>query len=60
MELNTQVQAIAQWRAESEIYSPYVTAESSGNAFSQNNINNQLEYLLENLRKTMITLKEVR
>ncbi len=60
MELNTQVQAIAQLRAESEIYSPYVSTESSGNAFSPHNINNQLEYLLTNLRKTMITLKEVR
>lgn len=60
MQLNTQVQAIAQLRLESELYSPYVTADSSGNTFSKNNINVQLDYLLTNLKKTMVTLKEVR
>lgn len=60
MELNTQVQAIAQLRQEGEIYSPYITNQSSGNAFSNANINNQLDYLLINLKRTIITLKEVR
>lgn len=60
MQLNTHVQAIAQLRLESEAYSPYVTAEGSGNLFTQNNINNQLDYLLNDIKDTLVVLKEAR
>ena len=58
MQLNTQVQALSQLRLESEVYSPYVTATQSGNLFSQNNIDNQLNYLLDNIKQTLVILKE--
>lgn len=60
MELNTQVQSVSQLRLEREAYSPYVTAAGSGNAFTQNNIDIQLDYLLENIKNTLIILKETR
>lgn len=60
MQLNTQVQSIAKLRAESEVYSPYVTASGSGNMFGQNNIENQLNYLNDNIKKTLVILKETR
>ena len=60
MELNTQVQTISQLRLDSEVYSPYVTATGSGNLFSQNTIDVQLDYLLENIKKTLVVLKETR
>lgn len=60
MLLNTHVQAIAQLRLESEVYSPYVTAEGSGNMFTQNNINNQLDYLLAEIKETLVVLKDAR
>lgn len=60
MKLNTQVQAISQLRVESEEYSPYVSAEQSGNIFSQNTINQQLDYLLDEIKKTLIVLKEAK
>lgn len=60
MELNAQVQTIAQLRLDSEVYTPYVTASGSGNLFSKNTIDVQLEYLLENIQKTLVVLKETR
>ncbi len=60
MQLNTHVQAVSQLRIESETYSPYITAEESGNAFSRNNIDNQLDYLLDDIKKTLVMLKETR
>lgn len=60
MLLNTHVQAVAQLRLESEVYSPYVTAEGSGNMFTQNNIDSQLNYLLDEIKSTLIVLKGAR
>lgn len=60
MQLNTHVQAVSQLRKESEVYSPYVTSAGSGNMFSQNNIDNQLDYLLDDIKKTLVVLKETR
>lgn len=60
MQLNTHVQAISQLRAEREVYSPYVTAEGSGNLFSKNNIDVQLNYLDDEIKKTLVVLKETR
>lgn len=60
MQLNTHIQALAQLRLESEAYSPYVTTAQSGNMFSQNNIDVQLDYLLEDVKKTLVVLKEAK
>lgn len=60
MQLNTHVQTVAKLRSDSEVYSPYVTAEHSGNLFSQNNINNQLDYLLDDIKSTLVVLKNAK
>lgn len=60
MELNNRVQSIAQLRAESEIYTPYVTATGSGNLYSQNTIDVQLDYLLDEIKSTLVVLKAAR
>ena len=60
MELNMHVQSVSQLRQEKEIYEPYVTTAGSGNVFSENNIGIQMEYLLEDIKKTLVVLKEVK
>lgn len=60
MQLNTHVQSLAQLRVESEVYSPYVTADQSGNTFSQNNIDNQMNYLLTDIKQTLTVLKQTK
>lgn len=60
MQLNTHVQSLAKLRLDREVYTPYVTTEHSGNAFSQNNIDNQLDYLLDDIKSTLVILKETR
>lgn len=60
MQLNTHVQAVSQLRLEKEVYSPYVTSSKSGNSFSQNNIDAQLDYLLKEVKDTLPVLKETR
>lgn len=60
MELNMQVQAVSKLRLDTEAYSPYVTATQSGNMFTQNNIDTQLGYLLEEIKNTLIVLKETK
>lgn len=60
MELNTHVQTVARLRLESEAFIPYVTAEGSGNMFTQNNIDTQLDYLLKDIKETLVVLKETK
>lgn len=60
MQLNTHIQALSQLRLERENYSPYVTASGSGNMFSQNNIDVQLNYLLDEIKGTLVVLKEAK
>lgn len=60
MQLNTHVQSLAKLRLDREVYTPYVTTEHSGNAFSQNNIDNQLDYLLDDIKATLVILKETK
>ena len=60
MQLNTHVQTVAQLRLESEVYSPYVTEAQSGNMFSDNNINKQLDYLLQDIKQTLVVLKDTK
>lgn len=60
LQLNSHVQTIAQLRLESEAYSPYVTAQGSGNIFTNNNIDNQLNYLMKEIQETLVVLKATR
>ena len=60
LSLNNHVQTIARLRYESEVYSPFVTSEQNGNMFSQNSINNQLNYLLEDIEETLVILKDTK
>jgi len=59
-QLNTHVQAVSQLRLEKEVYSPYVTNEQNGNLFTQNNINSQLNYLLDDIKATLVVLKQTK
>lgn len=60
MQLNMHVQSIAQLRREKEVYSPYATNEQNGNLFTNNNIENQLNYLLDDIKSTLVVLKETK
>lgn len=60
MQLNTHAQAVSQLRLEREAYSPYVSAARSGNSFSQNGIDVQLDYLLADIKQTLVILKEAK
>lgn len=60
MKLNTHIQSVAQLRLESEVYSPYVTAAQSGNMFSENNIDSQLDYLLQDIKQSLVVLKDTK
>lgn len=60
MQLNTRVQSVAQLRKEREAYTPYVSAVQSGNLFSSNNIDVQLDYLLDEIKKTIVALKDTK
>lgn len=60
LQLNSHVQTIAQLRLESEAYSPYLSAQGSGNLFTENNIDNQLDYLLKEIKSTLVVLKQTR
>lgn len=60
MQLNTHVQAVSQLRLEREVYSPYITASQSGNSLSQNGIDVQLDYLLTDIKGTLVILKETK
>lgn len=60
MQLNTHAQAVSQLRLEREVYSPYVTAARSGNLFSRNGIDVQLDYLLADIKQTLVILKEAK
>ncbi len=60
MQVNTHIQAVYLLRQEKEIYSPYITSDRNGNAFSDNNINNQLDYLLDDIKSSIVVLKEAK
>jgi len=60
LQLNSHIQAVSQLRVESEIYTPYLTSAQNGNLFTQNNINTQLDYLLAEIKDTLVVLKEAK
>lgn len=60
LELNNHVQSVARLRLESEAYSPYVPESGTGNMFTQNSIDTQLSYLLSDIKKTLVVLRDTK
>lgn len=58
LEVNTSVKTIAQLRREAITYQRYLAYQSTGSIYNPQNINQQLEYLLEELNATIFMLKQ--
>ena len=58
MEVNRYVKSIAQLRKEAVTYQRYLAYSESGSIYNPENINQQLQYLLEELNSTILLLRE--
>ena len=58
VEINQYVKSIAQLRKEAITYQRYLAYQTTGSIYNPENINNQLQYLLDELKATVILLKE--
>ena len=58
MEVNQFVKTLAQLRREALTYQRYLAYQSTGSIYNPENINQQLEYLLEELNTAVIMLKQ--
>lgn len=58
MEINQFVKTLTQLRREAVTYQRYLAYQSTGSIYNPENINQQLEYLLEELNSTVIMLKQ--
>lgn len=58
MEINQFVKSIAQLRREAITYQRYLAYQSTGSIYNPENINQQLQYLLEELNTAVIMLKQ--
>ena len=59
MELSTYTQSVANLRAEAEKYRPYLAYTGEGYLYNDNVIDQQLEYLKQEIEDTIVILKEV-
>lgn len=59
MEVNLQTQTVTTLRSESQAYNKYLAYSDLGYIYNPNNVEQQLEYLLVELKQTVIILKEV-
>ena len=59
MEINQFVKTIAQLRREAVTYQRYLAYQTTGSIYNPDNINQQLQYLLEELNTAVILLKQV-
>ena len=59
IEINQSVKTLAQLRREAVTYQRYLAYQASGSIYNPTNINQQLQYLLEELNNTVILLKQV-
>lgn len=59
MPLGTQVKSIATLRSEAAKYSKYLAYQSTGAIYAPDNVNQQLEYLKEELEDILVILKQV-
>ena len=58
LELNTHARSIALLRSEAEKYNPYLSYGSEGYIYNPNNIREQLGYLKNEIRQTILLLRE--
>ena len=58
MEVNRYVKSISQLRKEAIVYQRYLAYQSSGSIYNPENINQQIQYLLEELNNAIIMLKQ--
>lgn len=58
MELNQYVKSIATLRKEAQVYQRYLAYQTTGSIYNPENINQQLEYLQEELKTAILMLKE--
>lgn len=58
MEINQSVKTLAQLRREAVTYQRYLAYQSTGSIYNPENINQQLQYLLEELNTVVILLKQ--
>ena len=58
MELSLHAPTVAQLRTEAEKYSPYLAYTGTGQIYNENNINEQLQYLKDEIEQTIVILKE--
>ena len=59
MPLGTQVKSIATLRSEAEKYNKYLAYQSTGAIYAPDNVNQQLQYLKEELENVLVILKQV-
>ena len=59
MEINQFVKTISQLRREAVTYQRYLAYQTTGSIYNPDNINQQLQYLLEELNTAVILLKQV-
>ena len=58
MEINGYLKTLSQLRKEAVIYQRYLAYQSTGSIYNPENINQQLQYLLEELNAAIIMLKQ--
>lgn len=58
LEVNRYVKSIAELRKEAMIYQRYLAYQASGSIYNPENINQQLEYLLQELNSAILLLRE--
>lgn len=59
MSLGTHAKSIATLRSEAEKYSKYLAYQSTGAIYAPDNVNQQLEYLKQELEDVLVILKQV-
>ena len=57
-EINQAVKSIAQLRKEALVYQRYLAYQSTGSIYNPENINQQLQYLLEELNNAILLLRQ--
>lgn len=58
LEINRYTKSLAQLRREAVTYQRYLAYQSTGSIYNPENINQQLQYLLEELNNTILLLKQ--
>lgn len=58
LEVNRYVKSLSQLRREAAIYQRYLAYQSTGSIYNPENINQQLQYLLEELNNAILLLKQ--